>query len=216
MRDTRCVSVTDCPALGRGRQLRDGVVGPARYEVVWTTFPADRAARCPLQACFSRTPTLGSIDEPTQNEVIAEDWVTLQDLLGQHAWNEQLGRYRSPYVFRGLSNADYTLEAAITRFGGETGRWELEGHLLRNFLKYAQQDIEISESPYYRLAIAQHHGLPTRLIDWTHSPTVAAFFATGGRADTDGMIWAVDYGYVRNQRPAGEYRVVHGPSDEFY
>ena len=142
------------------------------------------------------------MEPASPNEGIAEDWTTLQDLLGQGAWNEELDRYRSPYIYRGLSDASYALESAVTRFVGETGRWELEGHLLRNFLKYAQQDIEIPESPYYRLAIAQHHGLPTRLIDWTYSPAVAGYFATGGRPDVDGMIWAVDYVQVHERIPA--------------
>ena len=148
------------------------------------------------------------MDHSTNNEIIAEDWVTLQELLSQYAWNERIGRYRSQYVFRGLSSADYALEAGITRFVGGTGQWELEGHLLRNFLKYAQQDIEIPKSPYYRLAIAQHHGLPTRLIDWTYSPAVAAFFATGGRRDADGVIWAVDYVRVHERLPDALRRVL--------
>lgn len=104
-------------------------------------------------------------------------------------------------MYRGLADVDYTLQSAIGRFVGETGRWELEGHLLRNFPKYARQDIEIPDSPYYRLAIAQHHGLPTRLIDWTHSPAVAGYFATGGRPDVDGVIWAVDYVRVHERLP---------------
>ncbi|WP_411962992.1 FRG domain-containing protein [Haloferax sp. YSMS24] len=138
----------------------------------------------------------------TTNDIVATDWLTLQEVLGEHAWNERIGRYRSPYVFRGLSNVDYSLEASITRFVGDTGQWELEGHLLRNFLKYARQEIDIPDSPYYRLAIAQHHGLPTRLLDWTYSPAIATFFATGGRADTDGVIWAVDYVRAHEQLPA--------------
>jgi hypothetical protein len=54
-----------------------------------------------------------------------------------------------------------------------------------------------------RLSVAQHHGLPTRLIDWTVSPKVATHFATAEEEhyDKDGVIWCVDVVKARTLLP---------------
>lgn len=124
--------------------------------------------------------------------ITVRSWQELQEALYHDSWNEQLLRYRSSYVYRGLDTKDYELSSTLNRLGES----HLEKHLLRNFRKYSHKQIKSEyKSIWNWLALAQHHGLPTRLLDWTYSPYVALHFATAdfNRYQTDGAIWAVNY-----------------------
>ena len=136
------------------------------------------------------------------SEVRATSFCELTELLFQDAWDATLERFRSPFVFRGLSCANYALETSLTRLGGTYDK--VEGHLIRNFIKYARRSVEAADSIWHWLAIAQHHGLPIRrLLDWTFSPYVALHFATDNvaRFNTDGVIWCVNYVITNNLIP---------------
>ena len=126
-------------------------------------------------------------------EITVTSWAHLQDELFEDAWNSDLGRFRSRYAFRGLSDSHYRLETTLIPLGGHYA--PLEPHLLRNFKKYARRSVVEQDSIWHWLSVAQHYGLPTRLLDWTYSPYVALHFATANITlfDQDGVIWAVNY-----------------------
>jgi hypothetical protein len=129
-------------------------------------------------------------------------WTDLQEKLFVDSWSPQLRRFRSPYAYRGVSDSSYVLTTSLMRLGGEFDK--LERHLLRNFRKYARRSVVEDDSIWHWVALAQHHGLPTRLLDWTFSPYVALHFATSDLSsfDRDGAIWTVDFKKAHERIPA--------------
>ncbi|MCB0580925.1 MAG: FRG domain-containing protein [Phaeodactylibacter sp.] len=124
--------------------------------------------------------------------IVIDNWAQLQEALYFDSWNEQLYRFRSAYVYRGLEDSSYPLSSTLNRLGES----HLEKHLLRNFRKYSQKQISSEYTSVWNwLALAQHHGLPTRLLDWTYSPYIALHFATADftKYHKDGAIWAANY-----------------------
>lgn len=147
-------------------------------------------------------------------EIVAQSWADLNERLYQGAWQEPLHRFRSSLVFRGLNDAGYTLHTSLQRLSGGNGTsaHDLEGHLLRAFRRYAHGHLHSGDTIWNLLALAQHHGLPTRLMDWTYSPLVALHFATQDltRFDRDGAIWCVDFNQTNTLLPPRLHDVLHG------
>lgn len=127
------------------------------------------------------------------SEILINSWSELNEAFYHEAWRPELGRYRSPFAFRGLSDARYRLIPTLKRLTGDFTA--LERHLIRNFRKYALRHVVERDSFWNWLTVAQHYGLPTRMLDWTFSPFIALHFALANvdKYDIDGVVWAVNY-----------------------
>ena len=127
-----------------------------------------------------------------------DSWRELDEAIAE-AGVSSAGRHVHPtLVFRGLARADRANVSRLSRLGEQHAG--VERHLIRNFRKYAHRE---SPGPtlWDWLALAQHHGLPTRLLDWTYSPQVALHFATSAWAEHDAVLWAVDVDAVHRLLP---------------
>jgi len=100
------------------------------------------------------------------------------------------------WCYRGQANIEWPLLPAAGRPEYYTGRD------LGRLNYWRQQAIafhpDLAVNDWESLAIAQHHGLATRLLDWTANPLVAAYFASGPPMDVDGAVYCyLPQQYVR-------------------
>ena len=121
-------------------------------------------------------------------------------------WNDIVSfnqLFLTNYIFRGQGDASWPIESTLLRLvkrcHSEVNDPETpniyEGKMLEEFkYRYPLYDstkrIDQSNNVEW-LALMQHYGAPTRLIDFTKSIFVALFFALDGSYDKDSVIWAI-------------------------
>ena len=147
--------------------------------------------------------------ETILNKIPSQKLTTIEDvmqLIVDQELNSKIDRYRSSYLYRGLPNVSYRLLTTLQR-NCKNKQKEIENPILRNFAKYAVfEDPQINESVWRQMVIGQHHGLPTRLLDWSYSPLVALHFATSGEdfgkmSEHDCVVWKIDIEEIHSLLP---------------
>ena len=134
---------------------------------------------------------------PAYRQVRLADWRDAANLAG---------RLQDKWVCRGHSDAEWKLTTTLQRAGGWPKRRRtfarLEETILETFLQRAHAHMREADVPVPEdadkldwLALIQHYGGPTRLLDFTESFYVAVFFALERRAcetyHGDAAVWAV-------------------------
>ena len=130
-----------------------------------------------------------------------DDFLKIVETIPKNNYPKTVG-----YVFRGQADAEWHLDTSLTRelvkiHAAVTPpeAEEIEKNLLHVFANSFQQYfplIDSRDNPPLRWSVMQHYSAPTRLLDWTASLLVAAYFASESLWDRDGAMWIVDAKYL--------------------
>lgn len=108
--------------------------------------------------------------------------------------------------YRGEENASLTLIPSIQR---SQKRLDVERYITNDFYTRARQIIDNPPAKHNYagwVALMQHYGLPTRMLDWSLSPLIAVFFATETYRklpETDGCVWVLTPGLLNEKEGFG-------------
>ncbi len=95
-------------------------------------------------------------------------------------------RLRQPIWYRGQSQAKWGLQPTIARAGGI----KIEAPLVTRFKQNALALIaDRPGSEWEWLFVMRHHGVPTRLMDWSENPLVGLYFAVNDNPKAVGALW---------------------------
>lgn len=127
-------------------------------------------------------------------------------VVGHSKFSESRGRW----VFRGHARSKWKLLPSVSR-SARTAK-NLIGHE-KSLLEIFQREASIyqrtdCQNAWEWLSFGQHHGLPTRMLDWTHNPLVALYFAVSSDEETDGELFA-----LRSTKKAGPVTMSKSPFD---
>jgi FRG domain len=130
-------------------------------------------------------------------ESASHPWITLTDVAKViEAARDVLRPFENDTAWwRGHAKADWRLAAHAHRRDPQrqNGETTLIGHFVSRAPSRSHRACPAEGDHFRWLFLAQHYGLPTRLLDWTESPLIAAYFAVQDHQlwTEDGCIWAL-------------------------
>lgn len=121
-------------------------------------------------------------------------------------WEQLEGYDGGNSIFRGHRCAEWRLETSLERtckrlYGSLERADQIEKIVLREFrrrLHHYSQNVPSSKEPLRWLSLMQHHGAPTRLLDWTYSIYIAAYFAAE-HGSSDFAVWVVNKEWLKDE-----------------
>jgi hypothetical protein len=125
---------------------------------------------------------------------------------------ESLLESDNAWIFRGHYKAEWHLQPSLERTLSQRPMdLAIERQIISEFQRRAHQYLASTEIPQTLLewlALMQHHGSPTRLLDWTRSPYIAAFIAFEDTFKEEGetAIWAINSRWLAE---CSERRLAH-------
>lgn len=125
--------------------------------------------------------------------------------VGWPEYKNFVDRLSENWAFRGQVNAAWPLRTAIERTDFIRLRTGVEAEFVAEFQRGARNYLNKDELPEHLiewLALMQHHGAPTRLLDFSRSPYIAAFFAFDQcmvNETIDVVVWAINYNFLKNK-----------------
>jgi hypothetical protein len=114
-------------------------------------------------------------------------------------------RFSENWAFRGQAYAGWVLNNAIERTLFIHYHKGIEAEFVSEFQRGARNYLSKDETPGHLiewLALMQHHGAPTRLLDLTKSPYIAAYFAfefCEEKEDQNVAVWGFNINYLKNK-----------------
>jgi len=134
-----------------------------------------------------------------------------------YQYAEEASSSALPIIFRGVSDKDYDLIPSIAR-GTKSGTHldinALENNLIAEFKRLSIPELKkIPSLDIEWLYLAQHYGLPTRLLDWSSNPMVGLFFAVCSNEEKDGALYIAKH-QVTDQYEFYDYKTADITKEE--